>query len=129
MSTDTKTEVKADDNAKPDRQQMSWPDRIAIVDYLRSLRAPLTFEQKAAAAAHVSTEAKVEVSWSQLRYLIDQFPLLKLDEKFIFGDEATIANLSLLGTRIIALESFVGVQGQTINDLKSRLVALEGGVL
>lgn len=111
---------------KAKRQSMSWEDRIAIVDWLRALRSPLVFESKAAAAAHVAAEAKAEVTWDQLRYMFDQLPKLKLDEKFIFGDESAITNLSLLETRIIALESFLAVATNNIGNLAARVAELEG---
>ncbi len=115
------------DESKSDRSTLSWEDRLAVVDYLRALRAPLVFEQKAAAAAHVSTESKVEINWSQLKYLMEQFPKLKLEEKFVFGDESAITNnLSLLETRIIALESFLAVATNDIGTLKARVAQLEG---
>lgn len=114
------------DESKSDRSVLSWEDRLAVVDYLRALRAPLVFEQKAAAAAHVSTESKVEINWSQLKYLMEQFPKLKLEEKFVFGDESAITNLSLLETRIIALESFLAVATNDIGSLKARVAELEG---
>lgn len=117
---------EAKDESKSDRSTLSWEDRLAVVDYLRALRAPLVFEQKAAAAAHVSTESKVEINWSQLKYLMEQFPKLKLEEKFVFGDESAITNISLLETRIIALESFLAQAVNDIGGLKARVAQLEG---
>lgn len=111
---------------KAKRQSMSWEDRIAIVDWLRALRSPLVFESKAAAAAHVAAEAKAEVTWDQLRYMFDQLPKLKLDEKFIFGDEQSVANISLFETRIIAIESALAQAINDIGGLKARIAELEG---
>lgn len=105
--------------SKPDRSMLSWEDRLAVVDYLRGLRAPLAFESKAAAAAHVFDQTAVEISWSQLKYLMEQFPKLKLEEKFLFADDQAITNLSLLETRIIALESFLA-------HAIARIAVLEG---
>lgn len=119
MSEGTKEEPKSD------RQLLSWEDRLAVVDYLRGLRAPLAFESKAAAAAHVFDQTAVEISWSQLKYLMEQFPKLKLDEKFLFADEQSITSMSLLETRIIALESFLAQATNNIGSLTARVAECE----
>lgn len=88
---------------KPSKDRMPFSQRVAIVDYVRALRSPIVAATKSEAAKLLAEAMGFEVSWSQLRYIIEQLPEQNLAAKFVFGDEAD-RNLTL---RVVELEARV----------------------
>ena len=92
------TEPVTDEPAPSTKSNLSLQERFDVIDWLRTRLEPVFCDTWVAAAKLVTEETKVEVSPSQIAYIIRELPKLALDTKLVIGtatsDSARIAAMS-----------------------------------
>lgn len=124
MSADSTQQEPADGSAeseKASRQNMPFGQRVAILDYVRALRSPIFATTKAEAAKQIAEALGFEVSWSQLKYIIEAVPEMNLQKNLVIGDEAD-RNLTL---RVVALEAELKQLRENVAELFAKATLLK----
>ena len=108
------------------KSKLRMEDRIDILDYIRGQQSPIMAETKVQAADIVSKATGIEITPSQLDYLISSLPKHYLASKFAIGNTNEIK----LAKQIADLEDYVknlskrmGVLVASVNESADRATA------
>jgi hypothetical protein len=119
------------------RRKLSLADRIKVIDYLRSQVEPIVADSNAAIASIVGTGSGVDISWTQLKYMLEELSELNLSAKVhvksLLSEEdqrqatyersiALEAAVAKLESRVAALEKLIAGE---LAKLESRIAKLE----
>jgi chromosome segregation ATPase len=104
------------------RKPLSFGDRLKVVDLLRQAHEPFIADSKAAIAKLVSDASGIQISWAQLRYLIDDLEEYKLGDKIhVRTKDSPEARESLLTARIEAIQKQISDLSEQVTDLAETL--------
>lgn len=104
-----------EDKAATKRKVLTMGDRTKVIDYLRSRVEPIAADTGAAIAQVVSEATKVDISWQQLKYMIDDVSM----EEWKLSEKVHIKSApSSDADRVAALEA-------KVEDLLTRILRLE----
>jgi hypothetical protein len=122
---DTLTNTVAVQPTESKRKTLTMGDRTKVIDYLRSRVEPVTADSNQAIASMVSEASKVDINWTQLKYMIEDESMAewKLGEKIHLkvtvssGDEL----MNSLEARVSELESLVSGINTILMELTKRV--------
>lgn len=93
------------------KKNLSLQERIDVIDWIRTRIDPVFCDTWVSAAKAVSEATGVEVSASQISYILSELPKLQLDTKLVIGTATSDAHkLAALQTQVNALAEQVQQQ-------------------
>lgn len=103
------------------KSKLTMEDRIDILDYIRGQQSPIIAETKVQAADIVSKATGIEITPSQLDYLITSLPKHNLAAKFAIGN----TNEVKLAKQIAELETSFAAMAKRVAALDLHIVRID----